>query len=179
MASPCGWPPHIGCVSLPSPRLSIRPSLTSAQLNLVEQRRVWTTHKCIGRAPIIKECTYTFRGKVNPGCSATLVFDGPTSASDKVLVEHTKPDPIGACLFKNCIPARAWARKKVPKDGAAIDCWQNAAGGPVAYMLDDPAGSSRRDSIIFTICSVIAAFIVLSALCVMCGLIMKNRRESL
>lgn len=141
--------------------------------NLKTQSAEWTGDSCTLRKLNVEFCHYSdAKGRKRHGCRASLAFAGAKGASDVTLVhEHEIYD---GCVFQNCAIARKWARERIP--GKTTKCWRSRKGS-ARVVIDDPAGSSRRDSIIFSICACLAGLLVLGALFMMCSLIIKGMKS--
>lgn len=144
-------------------------------INLGRQRAAWKGQECQVRKLDIAFCHYTNRdGSTRNGCRASFIFPastGSTGAPDITLLHQ--PDTNKGCVFDNCADARRWAESRISEN--KTECWRSRSG-PAKVLIFDPAGSSRRDSIVFTVCAALAGILVFSTLWIMVGLIIKSMR---
>lgn len=151
----------------------------------------WAAVKCLKVGNATRPCTYRDATSTRiDACMNTLEFSpvvtldgvrrrvGPPGA--KVVLVHNE-GPANGCIFENC----AKAKESVPKENK-LDCWANTKytnnsntssnSNNDILVIRDPANNSRKLRIVFTVCAIIAALILIAAVGSMCALVAKNMR---
>lgn len=102
-------------------------------------------------------------------------------SSSNTSVSVQNPGDHRGCVFENCADARKWAEKRFPSGRNSTQCWAlrniNINGIPT-LRIDNPSEKARRDSIIFTVCSGLAAILVLAMLFVIVGLVVRDCKDT-
>lgn len=155
-------------------------------VNQVKQEYAEAT--CLLRTKQIRPCSVLDETSVEvPRCKVTVLFSPTyklstgqivTSSSNNSVAVRNPGDHRG-CVFQNCAEARGWYERRFPEGTKNVGCWALRSTGTPVLEIDYPGGSSRRDSIIFTVCASIAGILVLAMMVVMVQLIVRDCKETL